>query len=152
MTQNPRDIPPVFHIDVSAESSRKPHDGEQDSGELMIGLMRQILATQQRQTQLLEEMVQHSNAAQKQRASELGNWKESNPALSRACHSAAETLSRVQTEFLRNITEEITDSEDSLVDSDFMLNEFVDRFGPRLAHLNGVLQVLTQLSSPTPTS
>ena len=30
---------------------------------------------------------------------------------------------------------------------DFMLNEFVDRFGPRLAHLNGVLQVLSQLSS-----
>ena len=27
-----------------------------------------------------------------------------------------------------------------------MLNEFVDRFGPRLAHLNGVLQVLSQLS------
>jgi hypothetical protein len=31
-----------------------------------------------------------------------------------------------------------------------MLNEFVDRFGPRLAHLNGVLQVLAQLSAPAP--
>ena len=30
-----------------------------------------------------------------------------------------------------------------------MLNEFVDRFGPRLAHLNGLLQVLSQLSGPT---
>jgi len=28
------------------------------------------------------------------------------------------------------------------------MNEFVDRFGPRLAHLNGVIQVLAQLSSP----
>jgi len=28
-----------------------------------------------------------------------------------------------------------------------MLNEFVDRFGPRLAHLNGLLQILSQLSS-----
>jgi hypothetical protein len=28
-----------------------------------------------------------------------------------------------------------------------MLTEFVDRFGPRLAHLNGVIQVLSQLSS-----
>jgi hypothetical protein len=28
-----------------------------------------------------------------------------------------------------------------------MLNEFVDRFGPRLAHLNGVLQVLSQLGA-----
>jgi hypothetical protein len=37
------------------------------------------------------------------------------------------------------------------MDGEFMLNEFVDRFGPRLAHLNGVLQVLAQLSSaPNP--
>ena len=28
-----------------------------------------------------------------------------------------------------------------------MLNEFVDRYGPRLAHLNGVLQILAQLAS-----
>jgi len=33
------------------------------------------------------------------------------------------------------------------LDGEFMLNEFVDRFGPRLAHLNGVLQVLSQLSA-----
>jgi hypothetical protein len=32
-----------------------------------------------------------------------------------------------------------------------MLNEFIDRYGPRLAHLNGVIQVLAQLSSvPNP--
>ena len=71
----------------------------------------------------------------------------SQPALSRACREAAETLSRVQTRFLQNITDEIQMHEESLIDGDFMLNEFVDRFGPRLAHLNGVLQVLSQLSS-----
>jgi hypothetical protein len=32
------------------------------------------------------------------------------------------------------------------------LSEFVDRYGPRLAHLNGVLQVLAQLSSNNPTN
>jgi hypothetical protein len=31
-----------------------------------------------------------------------------------------------------------------------MFTEFVDRFGPRMAHLNSILQVLTQLSSPPP--
>jgi hypothetical protein len=49
------------------------------------------------------------------------------------------------------MTREITENYDSLVDGEFMLNEFVDRFGPRLAHLNGLLQVLAQLSStPNP--
>ena len=47
----------------------------------------------------------------------------------------------------------INDNADVLMDGEFMLNEFVDRFGPRLAHLNGVLQVLAQLSAtPNTTS
>ena len=37
------------------------------------------------------------------------------------------------------------DNYETLLDGEFMLNEFVDRFGPRLAHLNGLLQVLSQL-------
>ena len=52
-----------------------------------------------------------------------------------------------QTEFLESLTEEIEDQEEHLIEGDYMLNEFVDRFGPRLAHLNGVLQVLAQLGS-----
>ena len=67
--------------------------------------------------------------------------------LARCCRTAAETLSRVQTQFLRNLTAEVEDNEECLLDGEFMLNEFVDRYGPRLAHLNGVLQVLSQLSS-----
>jgi hypothetical protein len=39
-----------------------------------------------------------------------------------------------------------------LIDGEFMFNEFVDRHGPRLAHLNGVLQVLAQLGNPAMTS
>jgi hypothetical protein len=51
------------------------------------------------------------------------------------------------------MTEEINENSDVLMDGEFMLNEFVDRYGPRLAHLNGVLQVLAQLSTaPAPTN
>lgn len=65
---------------------------------------------------------------------------------------AAESLSRVQTEFLNSMTQDINENFESLLDGEFMLNEFVDRFGPRMAHLNGLLQVLSQLSAtPSPT-
>ena len=64
---------------------------------------------------------------------------------------AAEALGKVQTEFLDSLTREINDNYDTLVEGDFMLNEFVDRFGPRMAHLNGLLQVLSLLSAtPNP--
>jgi hypothetical protein len=83
----------------------------------------------------------------------LNQWKAANPELARGCRLAAETLSQVQVEFLNSITREVTDNADVLMDGEFMLNEFVDRFGPRLAHLNGVLQVLAQLGAgPNPAS
>lgn len=117
---------------------------------MMIELMRQMVASQNQQNRLLQDLIQQNMAMQKQRAGELQQWKDSNPELSRACRQAAETLSRVQTAFLDSMTEEILDNEEHLVEGDFMLNEFVDRFGPRLAHLNGVLQVLAQLGTGQP--
>ena len=120
---------------------------------MVVALLRQLVVGQNKSNQLLEELVQQQNVAQRQRATELGQWKDANPDLARCCRAAAETLSRVQTEFLKSLTDEVVDNEDALMDGDFMFNEFVDRFGPRLAHLNGVLQVLSQLSTmPTPSN
>ena len=146
---DPQQVPPIFRIDVSADptaADRSPPDYDR----AVVNLLRQLLLMQERQNKLLEEISQNLNAAQRQRAAELAQWKESHPDLARHCRQAAETLSRVQTQFLNNITEEIVDNEETLADGDFMLNEFVDRFGPRLAHLNGLLQVLSQLSSNAP--
>jgi hypothetical protein len=47
---------------------------------------------------------------------------------------------------LRNLTGEIEDNSEAMEDGEFVFNEFIDRYGPRLAHLNGVLQMLSQLS------
>ena len=119
-------------------------------GDEATGLLRQILTAQDRQNELLEELLSTLNSNQRQRTAELRQWKQANPRLARNCRGAAEALSRVQTEFLSRLTEEINRDPEVLLDGDFMLNEFVDRFGPRLAHLNGVLQVLSQLGSSTP--
>ncbi|MFK8111721.1 MAG: hypothetical protein AB8B91_05950 [Rubripirellula sp.] len=136
-------ISPMFRIDVSAETDANQPEPPQDK--VVLELLRQMVASQQQQNRLLEELVQQNVAANKQRANELQQWKNANPELARSCRQAAETLSRVQTQFLDTLTEEIADTEEHLVDGEYVLNEFVDRFGPRLAHLNGVLQVLAQL-------
>ena len=67
------------------------------------------------------------------------------------CRKAAEALGKVQAEFLDSLTHEIGESYENLMEGEFMLTEFIDRFGPRMAHLNGILQVLSQLSAvPNP--
>ncbi len=147
MAQEHSPISPVFRIDVSADSQA---DNMDRSDVIQIELLRQLVASQQRQNELLAELTQATIGAQKQRAAEIQQWKEANPKLARACRLAAESLSRVQTQFLESITEDVLDNEEHLLDGDFMLHEFVDRFGPRMAHLNGVLQVLAQLGESGP--
>lgn len=144
-TEHPS-VSPIFQIDVSADASKTPGE-EFDPDRVIIALLQQMVANQERELRLLEEMKQQMGAAQRQQAAELRNWKERNPDLADWCRHAAEALSRVQTQFLENLTHEVQDGEEDLVDSEFMFQEFVDRYGPRLAHLNGILHVLGQLSA-----
>ncbi len=154
MSHEPSPTHALFtQVDITAGSQvNRPGD----SGDVQVeqvGLLRSILAAQDRQNEILEELVAQMSAAQKQRAAELGQWKQANPELAHRCRQAAESLSQVQVEFLTSMTEEINENSEVLMDGEFMLNEFVDRYGPRLAHLNGVLQVLAQLSTaPAPTN
>jgi|TARA_B110000263_G_scaffold4790_1_gene4066 hypothetical protein len=135
-------------IDVTASTSAaNAGDAAEDVNGLLTGLIRRMITEQETSNALLKELVGQMQAQQRGRADELGKWKQANPELADRCRVAAETLSDVQNEFLMGLTAEVADSEDTLRDSDYMLQEFVDRYGPRLAHLNGVLQVLSQLAA-----
>lgn len=72
-----KDQQPHFftQIDV-APSNPKPQPQDQLSAmsELCV-LMRELLAAQDRQNELLEELVEQNVAAQRHRVSELASWK-----------------------------------------------------------------------------
>jgi hypothetical protein len=145
---------PLFsQIDVSQGAYPAVQPGARGQEAEQTRLLRELLSAQDRQNELLEELLSQLSTSQKQRAAELGQWKQANPMLAKNCRAAAEALGRVQTEFLESLTNEISENYENLLDGEFMLNEFVDRFGPRMAHLNGLLQVLSQLSAtPNPTN
>ena len=147
MAQDPQQAPSLYTHIVSPTSRADAVRSNDSPMQQIVGLMQDMLTAQDRQNQLLEEVISQLGAAQRQRAKELGQWKQANPGLARRCRNAAELLSQAQTAYLRNLTEEVSDNGDCLLDGEFVLNELVDRYGPRLAHLNGVLQVLSQLST-----
>ncbi len=151
--QQPHTRPPMFsQIDVS-QTTRGAAPTLRNTDDQQTLLLREILVAQDRQNELLEELVNQLGAVQKQRSNELGQWKQANPHLARSCRAATEALSKVQTEFLDSLTQEISENAEALMDGEFMLNEFIDRFGPRMVHLNGLLQILSALSStPNPTN
>lgn len=149
MAQDP--FSPIFCIDVSADPARQTNTIKLDVNEMMVMLLQKVIATQEKQVKLLEEISHHVGHNHKQRQHDLAQWKEANPGLSKNCRVAAEMLAKVQSQYLQNITEEVYNNEENLAESDYALSDFCDKFGPRLAHLNGVLQVLSQLSSAAPT-
>ncbi|MGQ9504486.1 MAG: hypothetical protein ACUVQG_13945 [Thermogutta sp.] len=152
MNENRPVRPPLFtQIDVTQAATGPTPPPAGSLAEVSM-LLRQLLAIEQRQTKLLEDLLNQVTITQRQRAAELGQWRQANPHLAKKCREAAEALARVQTEFLHQLTEEVNTNFDALLDGEFMFTEFVDRFGPRMAHLNGILQVLAQLSSSPTTA
>ena len=144
MPNDPQSSPSLYsQVEVS---SGAPNQGAGEDGKLQVRVLEQILSALDRQNELIEELISQTNASQRNRANELNQWKQTHPDLAGKCRMAAESLSKVQINYLESITEEVSENSEVLQDGEFMLAEFVDRFGPRLAHLNGMLQVLTQLS------
>lgn len=131
-------------VDITSSNDGDSGSGAASTTQQTV-ILGQILTALDRQNELLEELVTVNSSQQRQRQTELEQWKKANPQLARKCRTAAEQLSKAQSEFLHRLAEEVDESGEGLADGEFLLAEFVDRFGPRLAHLNGVLQVLTQL-------
>ncbi|TWT43258.1 hypothetical protein [Botrimarina hoheduenensis] len=142
MSQKPSLTPLFSQVDVTTSSA--PHSTA-PAGADQANLLREVLSAQDRTNELLEEMVGLLTAQHRQRNAELNRWRRANPALADNCRQAAEALSEVQVDFLERLTEDVVDNHQEMAYGDFMLSEFVDRYGPRLAHLNGVIQALAQL-------
>jgi transketolase len=161
MSNDPGPLSPVFSINVSADAGNAnaaPREGAPlpkervDIGMTLVALTRQMLEMQNRQNQVMEQLLQvskqvlqNTTQANAQRQNELNQWRNAHPELVQSCRSALETLSSVQTEFLQKMADEVEASKDELSESEYMFSDFLDRYGPRMAHLNGVLQVLNHL-------
>jgi hypothetical protein len=146
------DVPPLFtQVDISAGPAAAglrpvPAGDQGDTNRLL----HEMVGLQRRTCDLLVDLLGQVSLQHRQRAAELKAWKESNPELAASCRRAAESLSKVHTEFLASIAEEAAENAENFTDSEYALGEFIDRFGPRLAHFNGVLQLFAQLGAPLP--
>jgi hypothetical protein len=148
------DVPPLFtQVDISA-AAMTPPGAAPLAGDLTETnrLLRELIGQQQRSCDLLNELLAQVSLQHRQRNAELKAWKEAHPQLARSCRRAAESLAKVHTEFLSGIAREAADNADDFADSEYALGEFIDRYGPRLAHFNGVLQLFAQLGAPLPQS
>lgn len=143
------DVPVFTQVDISANTvtTGATTMAGGDSAETHR-LLRDLVTLQHRSCELLAELVNQVSLQQRQRAAELKAWREANPQLADSCRHAAESLAKVHTEFLASVAREAFENAEDYADSEYALGEFIDRYGPRLAHFNGVLQLFAQLGTP----
>ena len=114
----------------------------------------QMTELQRRQNQLLEALVErmtilvNQNAApNQQKAAELQKWQTENPFLTDDCREAMEALTKIHTSYIQEFANELTTRKDEILDSEYSFNDFIDKFGPRMMQLNGLIQFLSYLSA-----
>lgn len=82
---------------------------------------------------------------------QLDAWKIANPDLAALCQKACGPLQNIFNAYIERLTSEIIDGEEGMIDSEFMVNEFVDRYGNRAAQMTNMVSMLGQLGSPPTT-
>jgi hypothetical protein len=139
-----------FQIDVSSALPAPPAEPPVAPATVpeTVDLLRQILEVQR------EQLSQQRNAAASHDMtarwrSFLARWQQEFPGLAEGCRKAMPHLERCYGQLIRDLTERLTE-EDNAVDNDFALQEFLDRYGMRLAQLGTILNLVGPLAEAGP--
>ncbi len=112
-----------------------------------LEVQRQILDLQRQQLDLSREATQFARDQRTRQQGELERWQNEHQDVVRDCQRSLKDLEEVHVKLMFELTEHVSDHKDNLLDSDFALSDFVDKFGPRLAHINTILSVLRPLAA-----
>ena len=112
-----------------------------------LELQRQLLEQQRQQLELAREAAQIAREQRARQVAELERWQAGHEAVLESSRDALGKLEQVHAALMGELTDYVAENHDNLLEGDFALSDFVDRFGPRLAHLNTMLAVLRPLAT-----
>ncbi len=107
-------------------------------------LLRQILEVQREQLAQLQASAAAHDTSARWRAL-LNRWREDFPGLSGLCRSALPTLERAYGQIVQTLVEELQQDPDAL-DSEFTLQDFLDRYGMRLGQIGNIINLVGPLA------
>lgn len=112
-----------------------------------VELQRQALEIQRQQLELSREAAQVARDQRARQIADLERWQTGHDPILEPCRDALAKLEQVHASLMSELAEYVDEHHENLLDGDFALSDFVDRFGPRLAHLNTMLAVLRPLAA-----
>ena len=112
-----------------------------------LELQRQGIELQRQQLELSREAAQINRDQRARQIAELERWQNSHEAVLDNSKESLLNLEQVHAALIGELARYVDENQDNLLDGEFALTDFVDRFGPRLAHLNTILAVLRPLAA-----
>lgn len=112
------------------------------------GLLRTLLDTQREQLALMRSQLAAQDQGNKWRAF-LARWADEFPDAGAGCKQALPALERTFLALLRELTDKVKDLGDDLGD-EFVLNEFLDRYGTRVGQLATIINQVGPLAEAAP--
>lgn len=110
-----------------------------------VDLLRQLLDVQREQLNYLKAAAAAHDMGSRWRAF-LNRWQQDFPDLSEGCKQAVPILERTYGKLIAELTEHLRESGDDALDNEFSLQEFLDRYGMRLAQLGTILNLVAPLA------
>jgi multidrug efflux pump subunit AcrA (membrane-fusion protein) len=112
-----------------------------------LELQRQLVEQQRQQLELAREAAQIAREQRARQIAELERWQSGHEGVLEHSREALGQLEQVHAALMGELAEYVAENHENLLEGDFALSDFVDRFGPRLAHLNTMLAVLRPLAT-----
>jgi hypothetical protein len=120
----------------SSSSSQMPANVE------MLALLRQILETQREHLSFLRA-THDANARWR---AFLARWRKDFPELPESCQQALPILERSYSALISELADYLRQDGTESLDTDFALQEFLDKYGMRLAQLGTILNLVAPLA------
>lgn len=139
-----------FQIDVSSTLSQtqiEPPPQPTATPPEVVDLLRQMLEVQREQLAYQRAAAAAHDMTARWR-NYLNRWQEEFPTLSEGCRRVLPHLERCYGQLISDLIEKV--GEDDSLDNEFAVQEFLDRFGMRLAQLGTILNLVGPLAEACP--
>lgn len=146
-----------FQFDIASNSATTPATPQPQptvTADTVPDLLRQILEVQREHlSQMLEVQREHLNYVRQQAQDSqarwrnlLARWQNEHPAFTENCKQAYPLLEKAYVQMLAGMTEDLAEQGNEALDSEFTVQEFLDRFGMRIGQLSHLLSVIGPLA------
>ena len=115
----------------------------------LADLMRQTIDLQKHQIGVTQAIYAQNDSSPKWK-SLLARWSDDFPDIGRDCKRVLPTVERAYLNLMQQVTERLEEADVDELENDFTLGEFLDRYGPRLAQLAGIINQLMPLADNAP--